>query len=106
AMAPPRTFILSGAIANSLAKAIGTTAKASLTSQRSTSRTPQPAFSSAFRAAATGAVVNQAGSCAYEPTEMILAIALQPRALAVSSQASTSAAAPSLMLEALAAVIV
>ena len=42
---------------------MATTAKASLTSQRSTSSARQPALPSSFLIAPTGAVVNLAGSC-------------------------------------------
>ena len=45
-------------------RAMGTTAKASLTSHKSTSLTVQPIFFSSLLTALTGAVVNHSGSCA------------------------------------------
>src|SRR5688500_20351893 len=87
-------------------KSIGTTANASLTSQRSTSPTDQPAAASASFAAWMGAVVNQTGSCACAPNETNRANGGAPIASAVTRLVTTSAAAPSLNGEALAAVIV
>ena len=91
---------------NSAIAAIVTAAKASLTSQRSTSFALQPVFCSTFWIAPTGAVVNQAGACACTACATIRATGLLPRRAAVDSRISTSAAAPSEMLDALAAVIV
>ena len=61
AQAPPLTLTISCATFSSAISAIGTTAKASLTSHRSTSLTLQPALASTFCVAPTGAVVNQFG---------------------------------------------
>ncbi len=56
--------------------------------------------------APAGAVLNQAGSCACIACETMRAIGATPSRLAVDSRISTSAAAPSEMLLALAAVMV
>src|SRR5450759_3930177 len=58
ATAPPFTFTLFGSSPRSAMNAIATTANASFTSKRSIWESGIPAFSAAFRAAATGAVVN------------------------------------------------
>src|SRR5689334_5371724 len=58
AQAPPLTFKLSNGMPSSRIAINGTTAKASLISQRSTPLTFQPARSSAFLIAGTGAEVN------------------------------------------------
>jgi hypothetical protein len=91
---------------NSVIAAIVTAANASLTSQRSTSLTPQPVRFRTFWIAPTGAVVNQFGACAWTLWPTIRAIGLTPRRAAVDSRISTSAAAPSEMLDDVAAVIV
>ena len=62
AQAPPFTFTRSGDRPISCMKAIGTTAKASFTSHRSTSSIPHPSRAISFCAAGTGAVVNHCGS--------------------------------------------
>ena len=87
-------------------KAIGTTAKASLTSQRSTSSAAQPSRSRSFLAAGTGAVVKSPGAWAWEAWPITRARTGIPRASAASREAITSAAAPSLIEELLAAVTV
>ncbi len=84
---------------------MATTANASLTSNRSTSPTLQPARASAFFIAGTGAVVNWPGSWAWAPWPAMRAIGVRPSASAVEARISTSAAAPSEIEEALAAVI-
>ena len=86
--------------------AIGTTAKASLTSQRSTSATLQPSRSISFRAAGTGAVGKRAGSWAWLACPSTRARTGSPRARASLSRISTSAAAPSEIEDELAAVTV
>ena len=74
---------------------IGTTAKASLISHRSTSSTDQPAFFSAFCMAGTGAVVNRPGSWAWAEWLTMRATIGRPSALATLSRVMTTAAAPS-----------
>ena len=106
AQAPPLTLTLSCGTFRSAISAMGTTAKASLISHRSTSSAFQPAFLSAFSVAPTGAVVNHSGACASVACETMRASGLQPSCLAVDSRISTMAAAPSLMLELDAAVMV
>ena len=87
-------------------KTIGTTAKASFTSHRSTSSTAQPTLLSRSRTAGTGAVVNHFGACAHVACPTMRARAVNPWACAALSEASTKAAAPSDMDEAFAAVTV
>jgi hypothetical protein len=79
AQAPPLTLTMSCDSFNSAISAIGTTAKASLTSQRSTSPTFQPALASSFWVAPTGAVVNQFGSCACIAWATMRASGFTPR---------------------------
>ncbi len=105
AQAPPFTFNLSRGMPRSRMAIIATTAKASFTSQRSTSSARQPARSSAARMAGTGAVVKRPGSWAWAPCATIRATGVRPRRSAVLSRIITSAAAPSEMEEAFAAVI-
>ena len=106
AQAPPCTFIRSCGTPVSAMNAIGTTAKASFTSQRSTSATPQPSRCISFRAAGTGAVGKRAGSCAWLACPSTRARTGSPRARASSSRIKTSAAAPSEIEEEFAAVTV
>ena len=93
--------IAAGAIA-----AIGTTAKASFTSQRSTSCADHPIRSNSFWAAGIGAVVNQPGACAWLAWPTIRARAVNPFASTASAEAKTSAAAPSEIDDEFAAVTV
>jgi hypothetical protein len=86
--------------------AMVTTAKASLISQRSTSADFQPALASTALIAWTGAMVNSAGSRAAEACATIRASGVSPRLRAWDSAIITTAAAPSLMELALAAVTV
>ena len=103
AQAPPFTFNISRGMFKSCMNAIGTTAKASFTSQRSTSSTDQPIFASSFCVAGTGAVVNRFGACAWLACPMIRA---RDGPSVAPSQAITRADAPSDMLDAFAAVTV
>ncbi len=64
AQPPPWMFMMSWLMPRSRITAIGTTANASFTSNRSTSDTFQPTRSSTFFTAPTGAVVNHSGSWA------------------------------------------
>src|SRR5665213_3028649 len=82
---------------------IATTAKASLTSHRSTSPALQPARFSALRIAGTGAVVNSPGAWAWAAWAAIRASGVRPRVSAVEARIRTIAAAPSEIEEALAA---
>ena len=104
AHAPPWTFSLPWGMSSSLMAAIATTAKASFTSNKSTSSTRHAAFSSAFLTAPTGAVVNQPGSCAWVACSRMTAMGVNPRASASACPASARAAAPSEMELELAAV--
>ena len=82
AVAPPWTLILSCGMPRSRMAIMATQAKASLTSNRSTSSTLQPAFSSALSIAPTGAVVNLAGSCAWAAWATMRATGFRPEASA------------------------
>src|SRR3546814_12800450 len=62
AHAPPWTFSRSWGMPRSFIGAMAPQAKASLTSNRSTSSTFQPALSSTFETACTGAVVHHPGA--------------------------------------------
>ena len=87
-------------------RSMGTTAKASLISHRSTSCTLQPVLASSFCTAPTGAVANQLGAWAWVLWPTMRASGWAPSGLAVLARARTRAAAPSLMDELLAAVMV
>ena len=100
------TLSRSRAMPRSLAAAIATTAKASLISKRSTSSTLQPTLSSSLRIAGIGAVVYQAGSWLWVAWALISARIGRPSRSACERRVRTSAAAPSALAEALAAVIV
>ena len=106
ATAPPWTLIFSWEIPSSFMAANTTTAKASLISKRSISSRVIPARPKTFLMAPMGAVVNHSGSWATEVWATILAMGLRPWALAYSAVVTTTAEAPSLILEALAAVTV
>src|SRR4029079_2625857 len=70
-----------------------------------TSLAAQPVFFSTLSIAPIGAVVNQFGACACTLCARMRAIGLAPIFFAVDSRISTSAAAPSEMLDEVAAVI-
>src|SRR4051812_18156049 len=93
AVAPPWTLSLSRGMPRSRIAIIATQAKASLTSQRSTSSTDQPAFSSALRTAGTGAVVNRLGAWAWAAWATIRATGLAPRRSATDWRGVTGAGA-------------
>src|SRR3984893_17871444 len=100
-MAPPLSLSLSGSRPSCLPTATACAAKASLASTRSRSLTVQPAFFKAACEAVTGPIPMIAGSTPVVAHDTILANGLMPRFLASSALISTSAAAPSLMPEAL-----
>ena len=104
--APPWMFTLSAVEAQVALAIIATTAKASLTSNRSMSDADQPAFSIAFRIANTGAVVNRAGAWACAAWLTTRAIGGDAEPSGTLARVITRAAAPSEIDEALAAVIV
>ncbi|MCY1514660.1 hypothetical protein D9M68_492090 [compost metagenome] len=87
-------------------RAMGTTAKASFTSHRSTSFTLQPVLAKSFCTAPTGAVENHSGCCACVAWPTMRASGLAPIFFACDSVIMTSAAAPSLIDELEAAVMV
>ena len=106
AQAPPCTLTMSCGSLYSAIAAIVTAAKASLTSHSSTCFASQPAFFKALAMAPAGAVANHSGACACTACDTMRATGLHPRCAAVDSRISSSAAAPSEMLLALAAVMV
>src|SRR5512136_1962330 len=106
AMAPPLTLTLLVSQPRSLFTAQACAAKASLASTKSRSLADQPAFSSALRDAGIGPEPMTFGSTPAVAHDVILAIGLSLRFLASFAVISTTAAAPSLMPEALAAVTV
>ena len=106
AMAPPLTLTMSVSQPMSLLTAQACAAKASLASTRSRSSTLQPAFSSALRDAGIGPVPMSAGSTPAVAHETIRASGVTPRLAASAAVISTTAAAPSLMPDALPAVTV
>lgn len=106
AQAPPFTLTISLERFNSCMNAIGTTANASFTSQRSTSPASHPSRASSLRAAGTGAVVKSPGACAWLACPMIRARTGKFSFSAVAWLARTSAAAPSDIDDELAAVTV
>ena len=83
-----------------------TTEKASLNSKKSISDCCIPAFERALGSALAGAMVNHSGSKAASAYPLMVAKGLIPSDLALSALIRTNAAAPSLMVEALAAVTV
>jgi hypothetical protein len=97
AQAPPWMLTLLCGMSRSRMAAIGTAAKASLISNRSTSLAFQPVFLNSFCIAPIGAVVNRFGSCAWVAWPTMRAIGVRPSSLAVDSRIMTSAAAPSLI---------
>ncbi len=86
--------------------AMATTAKASLTSNRSTSPSAQPVRCIRRSTAPTGAVGNRFGASANDEWPRIAASGVKPRFSASDRRISTSAAAPSEIELALAAVTV
>src|SRR3974390_2422355 len=106
AMAPPLTFNFDGSQPSSFPTAQDWAANASLASIRSRSPIDQPAFFSAAREAGMGPVPIIAGSTPAVAQDAIRASGSRPRALASLALISTTAAAPSLIPEALAAVTV
>ena len=97
---------LAGVQPSSLLTASAWAAKASLASIRSRSATFQPAFSSALREAGIGPVPMTAGSTPAVAQEAMRASGFRPRSSLPRRVISTTAAAPSLRPEALAAVTV
>ena len=106
AIAPPLTFTVSMSKPRSRATAQDCAAKASFDSTRSTSAMFHPAFSSALRLAGIGPEPISAGSTPAVAQETMRPSGSIPRRAASSALISTSAAAPSLMPEALPAVTV
>src|SRR5262245_56681390 len=104
AMAPPLTLTLSVFQPRSLLTAQACAANASLASTRSRSPIDQPAFLSAAREAGIGPVPMIAGSTPACAQDTMRASGVLPRLAASLAVISTTAAAPSLMPEALAAV--
>mmetsp|Transcript_37237 Transcript_37237/g.105112 ORF Transcript_37237/g.105112 Transcript_37237/m.105112 type:complete len:241 (+) Transcript_37237:128-850(+) len=106
ATAPPWTFTVSGLRPRSFMLARATTANASFTSCSSMSEATRPARATAIGTALAGAVVNLTGACAASEKPRMAARGFAPRLRASAADMTTSAAAPSLSLELLAAVTV
>src|SRR5579864_7754113 len=106
AMAPPFTLTLDVSQPMSLFTAQAWAAKASLASTRSRSLAFQPAFSSALRDAGIGPDPITFGSTPACAHDLIVAKGLRPRFFASLALIRTSAAAPSLIPDAFAAVTV
>eukprot|EP00043_Microstomoeca_roanoka_P023604 m.258924 g.258924 ORF g.258924 m.258924 type:complete len:349 (+) comp32889_c0_seq1:304-1350(+) len=104
AMAPPFTFTMDGSQPISLLTAQACAAKASFASTRSRSSAFQPALSSALREAKIGPTPMIDGSSPAVAYEAMRASGVRPRFSASSADISNTAAAPSLMPDALAAV--
>src|SRR4029079_8445090 len=104
AIAPPLTLTLSVSQPSSLLTAQACAANASLASIRSRSAAFQPAFCSAARDAGIGPVPMIAGSTPACAQDTMRANGVLPSLAASDAFISTTAAAPSLMPEALAAV--
>ena len=104
--APPYTLVWAAVIPSKSTLTRPTTLKASLSSKKSMSLTEIPARLAARGTALAGAVVNHSGSWAASAEPAIRARGLRPSWAAFSSDIRTSAAAPSLRVEALAAVTV
>ena len=100
---PPFTLSLSCGMPSSRIGAIATTAKASDFEQVDLV-SDHPVLASSVRIAPIGAVVNHSGSCEWVAWPTMRAQRAMPRPLASSSVSRTTAAAPSEMLEELAAV--
>mmetsp|Transcript_49442 Transcript_49442/g.128977 ORF Transcript_49442/g.128977 Transcript_49442/m.128977 type:complete len:283 (+) Transcript_49442:339-1187(+) len=106
ATAPPLTLTFSGSRLSSRLLATETTEKASLISKKLTSSRLMPACAAATGRALAGAVVNHSGSCSASPYPRTVASTLQPCFSAAARDISTMHAAPSEIVEALAAVTV
>ena len=100
----PFTFVLSISISSSRMQYSACAANASFSSIRSTSPISIPAFPSAFRTAGTGPVPIIAGSTPATPRECQRSLGRSPSSAAFAADIITTAAAPSLMLDALPAV--
>mmetsp|Transcript_5808 Transcript_5808/g.17490 ORF Transcript_5808/g.17490 Transcript_5808/m.17490 type:complete len:354 (-) Transcript_5808:229-1290(-) len=104
---PPCWLTFSWGMFSSCMLAITTAAKASLISKASTSwREISGNFPISFFTALAGVVGNCTGSCSASAYPRTLAIGCTPSSAPFSSDMRTRAAAPSLMVEALAAVMV
>mmetsp|Transcript_6438 Transcript_6438/g.18210 ORF Transcript_6438/g.18210 Transcript_6438/m.18210 type:complete len:207 (+) Transcript_6438:91-711(+) len=106
ATAPPLTLTLSCSSPRMRMLASATTEKASLISWYSTSFAVTPALANASGTASAGAVVKSTASFSASAKPRIFASGASPRALAAAPLMTTVAKAPSLRLEALAAVTV
>src|SRR5271166_4216103 len=105
-MAPPLTLIRLVSQPISLLTAQACAAKASLISMRSKSEGFQPAFSRQRFEAGTGPMPMIDGSTPDEANALILAIGLRPSCCALAALITSTAAPPSLIPDAFAAVTV
>src|SRR4030042_28684 len=103
--APPLTFTFSGSMPISFIKSKGTAAKASLVSQRSISAADSPVLSKTFLDTTQtpyGAIL---GSIPAQATDLTVPLGFKSNSLAFSFDMNIAAAAPSVSLEELAALI-
>ena len=104
AMDPPFTLTFSSGTPISLMNFIGTTAKASLISNRSIWSIVRPALARALRAAGIGPVSMMVGSAPESAVATTRARGVSPSCLPFASDPISTAAAPSTMPELLPAV--
>ena len=103
-MAPPLTLTFAGSMPSSLLTAQACAAKASFNSNKSTSAAFHPARCKALREAGTGPIPIVAGSSPLVPNAAMRARGFSPSAAAFLAVITTTAAAPSLIPDALPAV--
>ncbi len=106
ATAPPCTLTFAGFILSSFMTAQGCTANASLSSIASKSSIEAPSFARSFGIATVGAIMTHSGFMPPVAYPVTRAIGFTPSSFAFASDMSVIAAAPSLICEAFAAVIV
>jgi len=106
ATAPPLTLTLSAESCNNLLLANATTENASFNSTKSKSLTEMPARLAAMGRANDGVVVNHSGVCSASAKPSIFAKGVRPNSFNFSPLTKITAAAPSLIVDALAAVTV
>ena len=102
---PPLTLTRAGSSASVFSTATVEPLKASLISKRSMSALVMPSFSKHLGTAQMGATSTYFMSMPYEAWAPMVAMMVQPSASALSRLITTTAAAPSLMIEALPAVV-
>ena len=104
--APPFTFTFAASNFIFCIFTIPTVENASFNSKKWISFNVNPAFATAFGTAIEGAVVNHSGACSASAYPLIIAIGFKPNCSAFCLLIKTRAAAPSFIVEELAAVAV